>query len=55
MHQLSLAIETIKTETSHVEETEEKIIEDYKKLSEKCDTVINKIKGRKEKNQQKKS
>lgn len=41
--------ETILTDSSKQEEDENKIIDDYKKLNEKCDTVITKIKIRKEK------
>jgi hypothetical protein len=51
---LSQFVEQILTVSSDEEEnTDDKIIEDYKKLNEKCDKVITKIKIRKKEHDKK--
>lgn len=47
--QLNQQIVEVLTEDAHIVAVKDNIIEEYKQLSEKCDTVIAKIKNRKSK------
>lgn len=53
--QLSAALNEIiiSSEPLSIEDLEESTVEDYKKLNEKCDKVMSKIKGRKDKKSKK--
>lgn len=52
--QNATAEEIVLLNSTEGEEVEEKTINDYKKLNEKCDIVISKIKDRKDKKTQSK-
>lgn len=53
--QLSTTSEAVTlTESIAIEEVEEATVEDYKKLNEKCDKIISKIKDRKKRKPKKK-
>lgn len=43
----------ILTESIHIEDIGDTILSEYQKLNDKCDTIINKIKDRKEKKNKK--
>lgn len=45
--QLAIVIDQILTETDVVKEVDSSTVDDYNKLNDKCDIVIDKIKSRK--------
>jgi hypothetical protein len=49
----SLVIDLISKEEDNLGDLAEELVKDYEKLNEKCDTVITKIKSRKEKSKPK--
>ena len=49
-NQLSRIMSTvISAESIHIEDVDDTILFEYQKLNDKCDTIINRIKDRKEK------
>lgn len=49
----TVAAEIVVTEPLPLEDLEDATVEEYKKLNDKCDQVISKIKGRKERKRKK--